>query len=133
VNFSDVPYRFFSQHLIVDGIRVAYVDVNPERPDPAECGPVLFLHDVAGDLDDFGDAYELASNTRRAIGVDLIGFGKSDKPRLDDAVGANASIVVGLLDALDVERAALVVGGAADPVAPIADAAAGREERHVVV
>ena len=106
MNFNEVPYRYPARSVVVDGFRVAYVDVNPDAADA-----VVFLHDVGGDLDDFVPVYERIAGDRRAIGVDLVGFGKSDKPPLDDPVALYTNVLGGFLTALDLERVALVGHG----------------------
>jgi pimeloyl-ACP methyl ester carboxylesterase len=128
VNYFEVPYRYPARSVVVDGYRIAYVDVNPDAEET-----VVFLHDVAGDLDDFADVYEAVSRDRRAIGVDLVGFGKSDKPPIDDPVALNAALLEGLLDALDVERASLVGHGyGATVAAALAAARPSRVDRLVL-
>jgi pimeloyl-ACP methyl ester carboxylesterase/uncharacterized damage-inducible protein DinB len=106
VNFNEVPYRYPARSVVVDGFRVAYVDVNPDAADA-----VVFMHEVGGDLDDFAPVYERFGPDRRAVGMDLVGFGKSDKPRLDDPVLLYTDLLGGFLDALDLERVALVGHG----------------------
>jgi pimeloyl-ACP methyl ester carboxylesterase/uncharacterized damage-inducible protein DinB len=106
VNFAEIPYRYPARFVVVDGLRFAYVDINPEGG-----APVVFLHDIASDLDLFARAYEQLSPERRVVGIDLLGFGKSDKPRLDDAVSTLRELMPKLLTVLDVERASLVGHG----------------------
>jgi pimeloyl-ACP methyl ester carboxylesterase len=106
VNYNDVPYRFPARFVVVDGFRIAYVDVNPEAGDP-----VVFLHDVGGDLDDFAPCYEALSGERRVLGLDWVGFGKSDKPPLDDPVVLYTRLLDGFLATLDLERVSLVGHG----------------------
>ena len=59
MNFNEVPYRYPARSVVVDGFRVAYVDVNPDAADA-----VVFLHDVGGDLDDFVPVYERIAGDR---------------------------------------------------------------------
>ncbi len=106
MNFSDVPYRFPARSVVVDGFRLAYVDVNSEAGDPVVC-----LHDLGGDLDDFGPVYEAISSQRRVLGMDLVGFGKSDKPPLDEPVWLYGRLLAGFVDALDLERVSIVGHG----------------------
>lgn len=106
MNFNDVPYRYPARSVVVDGFRMAYVDVSF-----AAGNPVVFLHDVGGDLDDFAPVYEEIAAGRRAIGIDLVGFGKSDKPHLDDPVVLYTNLLGGVLDELEIERASFVGHG----------------------
>lgn len=112
VNFLDVPYRYPARFAVVDGFRHAYVDVNEFAGEP-----VVFLHDVASDLDAFAAAYERIGATRRAIGFDFLGFGKSDRPPIDDAVVLYTNLLGGLLTTLDIDRASLVGHGLGAAVA----------------
>lgn len=112
MNFPDVVYRYPARFIVLDGFRTAYVDVN------AEAGaPVLFLHDAGADLDEFAYAYELLSTERRVLGVDLIGFGKSDKPRIEDTVVECTRLVGLFLDALEIDRVSVVGHGLGASVA----------------
>lgn len=106
MNFLDVPYRYPTRFAVVDGFRHAYVDVNEFAGEP-----VVFLHDVAGDLDAFAGAYERVGATRRALGFDFLGFGKSDRPPMDDAVVLYTNLLGGLLTTLDIDRASFVGHG----------------------
>ena len=106
MNYNEVPYRYPARFVVVDGIRIAYVDINPEAGDAA-----VFLHDVGGDLDDFAPCYESLSADRRVVGLDWLGFGKSDKPPLDDPVVLYTDVLDGFLSALDLDRVSLVGHG----------------------
>lgn len=112
VNFLDVPYRYPTRFVVVDGFRHAYVDVNEFAGEP-----VVFLHDVAGDLDAFASAYERIGATRRALGFDFLGFGKSDRPPIDDAVPVYTNLLGGLLSTLEIDRASIVGHGLGAAVA----------------
>ncbi len=78
----------------------------------AICGsgePVLFLHQTPRSWDEFRDVLPLIGKKRRAIGMDTIGFG--DSSRLADgehSVERWAEVAFALLDALKIERAAIV-------------------------
>ena len=112
MNYLDVTYRYPTRFVVVEGIRLAYVDVNEFGGDP-----VVFLHDVAGDLDAFAQAYERIGRTRRAVGFDFPGFGKSDRPPIDDAVVFHTGVLEGFLSAVDIDRASLVGHGLGAAVA----------------
>jgi pimeloyl-ACP methyl ester carboxylesterase len=68
--------------------------------------PVVMLHGLGGTKGSFMPTISALAPSHRAIAVDLPGFGDSDKP-LPAAYDAPffARWVVGLLDALDIERA----------------------------
>lgn len=106
MNFNEVPYRYPARFVVVDGFRLAYVDVNPEA-----AGPIVFLHDVGGDLDDFSGLYETLAYDHRVVGLDWVGFGKSDKPPLDEPVPLFTELLDGFLASLDLDRVSLVGHG----------------------
>lgn len=98
-------YLFRSQYAIIGGYRIHYVEAGTGEP-------VLFIHGnptssylwrnvlpkVAGDLG------------RRGIAIDLLGFGKSDKP--DDVVYTvrlHADIVEAFIEKLDLKNLILVL------------------------
>jgi pimeloyl-ACP methyl ester carboxylesterase len=72
--------------------------------------PVVLLHGFAGSCEEWRPTVELLGrNGYRAIAVDAVGFGKSDKP--DDApysLPLFAAMYDGLLDALGLEQATFV-------------------------
>jgi pimeloyl-ACP methyl ester carboxylesterase/uncharacterized damage-inducible protein DinB len=103
MNFFEVPYRFAARTVVLDGYRVAYAESNSEAPDP-----VLCLHGVGGNLDWFSDVYAQLSLSRRVIGLDWPGFGKSDKPQLDDPVHYYIGLLRMFLDEMGIPRASLV-------------------------
>ncbi|MCG8348943.1 MAG: alpha/beta fold hydrolase [Chloroflexales bacterium] len=72
--------------------------------------PVLLLHGFAGSAEDWCPTVELLSrNGYRAIAIDALGFGKSDKPAEPCySLHLAAELYTGLLDALGLDQAALV-------------------------
>jgi pimeloyl-ACP methyl ester carboxylesterase len=103
MRFAHVPYEFPAQSVVIDGLRIAYADINTSHGTP-----VVFLHGVGGSSNWFTEAYKRLLGTRRVIGVDWIGFGKSDKPRLDDAIPFHVEMLARFLDTLEIERASIV-------------------------
>src|SRR5437899_85021 len=93
----------------VDGLDIAFRRAGAGQP-------VVLLHGIptSSRLWDFVGA-ELAGDFD-VIAPDFVGFGESDKPLdRDVSVSAQADLLPGLLDALDIERAAIVghdIGGA---------------------
>jgi pimeloyl-ACP methyl ester carboxylesterase len=92
-----------SRYLTVGGYRLHLLE--------AGAGPaVLLLHGFAGSAEEWRDTGErLIAAGYRAIAVDGLGFGRSDKP--GDApysLRLSADLYAGLLDALAIERAAIV-------------------------
>jgi pimeloyl-ACP methyl ester carboxylesterase len=103
MRFAHVPYEFPAQSVVIDGLRVAYTDISTSQG-----SPVVFLHGVGGSSNWFAETYKQLLSIRRVVGVDWIGFGKSDKPRLDDAVPFYVELLPRFLDLLEIPRASLV-------------------------
>jgi pimeloyl-ACP methyl ester carboxylesterase len=71
--------------------------------------PVLLLHQTPRSWDEYRDVLPLLGREVRAIAVDTIGFGDSCKPPLgQDSIEYWAQASVGLLDALGIDRFAVV-------------------------
>jgi pimeloyl-ACP methyl ester carboxylesterase len=78
----------------------------------AACGtgdPVLLLHQTPRSWDEYRDVLPLLGRGRRAIAMDTIGFGDSSRlPPGEDSIERWAEVAVSLLDALGIERTAVV-------------------------
>jgi pimeloyl-ACP methyl ester carboxylesterase len=71
--------------------------------------PVLLLHQTPRSWDEYRDVLPLLSERFRAIAMDTIGFGDSAKPPLgEDSIECWAEAAAGLLEALGIERTAVV-------------------------
>jgi len=93
--------------ITVDGLRVRAIEEAPrdERDDP-----VLMIHGLGGWAENWRDLMPaVARSGRRAIAVDLPGFGASERPRrsryFDPEEPSYARFVVAALDALGIGRA----------------------------
>lgn len=88
---------------MIHGYRLHYLEAG-------EGLPVILLHGFAGSCEEWRSTVDfLGANGYRAIAIDALGFGKSDKP--DDAPYAlplYAQLYEGFLDALGIERAIFV-------------------------
>lgn len=88
-------------YLELHGDRIAYRDVGD--------GPALLLiHGMAGSSDTWQPIIPLLSKKYRVIAPDLLGHGKSAKPRGDYSLGAFAVWLRDLLDELGVHRATVI-------------------------
>ncbi len=98
---SDFPFE--ARFVTVGGHRIHYVE-------EGEGDPVLFLHGNPTSSYVFRNVLgRVAKDTgRRTIAMDLLGFGKSDKPNLGYSCRIHADIIAGFIDALHLERMALV-------------------------
>ena len=89
-----------AQYIDIDGVRLRYRD--------AGSGPaVVLIHGYASSLETWAAVVPKLAASHRVIALDLKGFGWSGRPPGDYAPAAQARLVLGLLDALGVERAAL--------------------------
>ncbi len=94
-------------------INSIHINVNGYNLHLLEAGtgsPVLLLHGLAVSAEDWRPTIELLSRSGyRAIAVDALGFGKSDKPRSADYnLQLFADLYAGLLDKLGIEQATFV-------------------------
>lgn len=85
----------------VAGARVRYLD-------RGEGSAVVLLHGFASSLETWDTVRPALERDHRVISLDLKGFGWTDRPAGDYSPRAQAELVVALLDARGVKRAALV-------------------------
>ena len=85
----------------IDGVRVRYVDIG-------EGSPVVFLHGFASSLSVWDDLVHETAKTHRVLALDLKGFGWTDRPEGDYSPAAQAALVLHLMNARKVDRAAIV-------------------------
>ena len=71
--------------------------------------PILFIHGIAGSYDTFDPVLSSVAKQYEVIAPDLLGHGRSAKPRGDYSLGAYASGLRDLLEMLEI-RAVSVVG-----------------------
>lgn len=72
-------------------------------------GPaVLLIHGIGDSSDTFRDLIGPLARDHTVIAPDLLGHGRSDKPRADYSVAAYANAMRDLLSVLDIERATVV-------------------------
>jgi pimeloyl-ACP methyl ester carboxylesterase len=74
-----------------------------------EGDPVLLLHQTPRSWDEYRDVLPLLGRRRQAIAIDTMGFGDSSRlPDHENSIETWASVVVSVLDALTIERSAIV-------------------------
>src|SRR4051794_2291908 len=99
-----------TEHVLVDGVRLAYRD-------RGDGDPVVFVHGTPSYSYEWRHVMpEVEATGRRVVTYDLLGYGASERPLdRDTSVGAQTELLVGLLDALGIEAVDLVthdIGGA---------------------
>ena len=83
------------------GRRICYYDIGS--------GPVLVLvHGLGGDADQWAFCYEALSAAHRVIALELLGFGRSDKPSISYRIAGFVEVLQCFLQALGIERASLL-------------------------
>ncbi len=97
---SDFPLE--SQYVDVQGSRMHYVETG-------EGTPILFLHGNPTWSYLWRNVLPYAAENGRAIAVDLIGMGKSDKPDIDYRFFDHLNYVEGFINALDLHDLVLVL------------------------
>jgi len=92
---------FQVQYVMVHGYRRAYVK--------AGSGPaVLLVHGIGDSSDTWRPVLENLAKDHTVIAPDLLGHGRSEKPRADYTIGGYANGMRDLLSVLEVERATVV-------------------------
>jgi pimeloyl-ACP methyl ester carboxylesterase len=90
-----------SEEIELHGHRVSY-RVAGEGP------PVLLIHGIAGRSEQWIDTMSILAEGHTVVAPDLLGHGRSAKPRGDYSLGAYASGLRDLLVALDLRKATVV-------------------------
>ncbi|QDA58779.1 alpha/beta fold hydrolase [Hymenobacter jejuensis] len=92
-----------SQFLHTNGIRLHYLDYPGPEP------PLVLLHGLTANAYAFEGLIQAGlTTTRRILAVDLRGRGLSDKPATGYSMAEHAQDIIGLLDALQLDKAELV-------------------------
>lgn len=85
----------------VFGRSIKYYDVGAGSP-------LLLIHGIGGDADEWAFCFEPFSRAHRVIAIDLLGFGRSDKPLIDYTIAGFVEVVEQFLSGLKIERAAVL-------------------------
>jgi pimeloyl-ACP methyl ester carboxylesterase len=86
----------------VFGRSIRYYDTGRGAP------PLVLVHGVGGDADQWAFCLEALRASRRVIAVDLPGFGRSDKPAIDYRIGGYVEMLDRFLTELGIGRASLL-------------------------
>ncbi|MEA2468492.1 MAG: hypothetical protein QOJ57_2618, partial [Thermoleophilaceae bacterium] len=105
-DWMSIDWRPHLRQMTIDGRSVNYVDYGDGS---AGLEPVVFVHGLGGCWQNFLENIpRAAAEGRRAIGIDLPGFGFSDMPSEEISISGYGRTVNTLLDELDVGEAVLV-------------------------
>lgn len=128
-DWRDTAWGPLVRNAMVAGQELTYVDLG-EGDGP----PILFVHGLGGNWQNWLECLPRAAQERRAIAVDLPGFGVSPPPDAEVTISAYARVLDALLEELGVEEAVVVgnsMGGFI--AAELAIAHPQRVERLVLV
>jgi pimeloyl-ACP methyl ester carboxylesterase len=99
-----------SRFVDAAGVRLHYLEAGSGEP------PIVLLHGLGSSVTKWRDVLPLIGARRRAVAVDLPGFGRSEGPRGRYTFGFLAGGIKAFLDAMSVDRCVLVgnsLGGVA--------------------
>jgi len=95
-------YPALGEHVLVDGLRQHVVDRGSGEP-------VVFVHGAFGALQDFtATLLDVAARRYRCIAWDRPGHGYSERPATEADPGAQADLLAGLIDELELDAPLLV-------------------------
>jgi pimeloyl-ACP methyl ester carboxylesterase len=123
----DVNWREHQRWIVANGTPVNTIEIG-------EGAPLLFVHGLSGSWPNWLEQLPVFAAERRVIAVDLPGFGHSPLPRERISISGYARTLDALMDALEIDAAALVgnsMGGFVS--AELAIAFPQRVERLVLV
>src|SRR6478609_12047599 len=95
------------RHCTIHGHEVGFRLMGDEPDDP-DRETILLIHGMAGSSRTWRDVQPALARRFRVLAPDLLGHGESAKPMGDYSLGAHASGVRDLLEALDVPSATIV-------------------------
>jgi len=101
LTFQDIPYLYEPDFFVIDSMKVAFIDTGKGEP-------ILFIHGVGSDLSQWDKNYPELAKGNRVLGIDLPGFGKSDKPIIDYSLDFYCDVIETLLAKRDIEEVTLV-------------------------
>ena len=102
-DWRETDWREHLHQLEVAGRRVNYVDMGSgDEP------PVLFVHGLGGAWQNWLENIPHVAQERRALAVDLPGFGRSEMPRYDISISGYGRSVHSFCEQLGLEQVVLV-------------------------
>jgi pimeloyl-ACP methyl ester carboxylesterase len=91
----------YSQTLLIDGIKIHFVEAGEGRP-------LLFLHGLGGSWEDWAANLQSFAPSYRAMAIDFPGFGDSDKPQVDYCIEWLTGMVEKFLEERKLDRVSIV-------------------------
>ncbi len=100
-SFKDaIDYSFKEKYIKIDGVKICYTDEGKGLP-------ILFIHGLGGNLLHYKMNIPYFKANHRVIALDLPGYGKSDKPKLDDAIPYYVKLIKKFIDKLNINEVIL--------------------------
>lgn len=93
--------------LRLSGIDNKFIQLGPHRIHylvGGEGPPLLLLHGHPSRALEWGSLLHELTRQHRVVAIDFLGYGESDAPDVDYSISTQSSIVLGLLDALGIQR-----------------------------
>jgi pimeloyl-ACP methyl ester carboxylesterase len=109
-DWLSIDWRPYLHQVDIDGRSVNYVDYGPNGDsDSSALEPVVFVHGLGGCWQNFLENIpRVAAEGRRAIGIDLPGFGLSEMPAEEISISGYGRTVNALCDRLDLGEVVFV-------------------------
>ena len=86
---------------IIFGRTITYYDVGSGPP-------LLLIHGLGGDADEWAFCFEPLSQSHRVVALDLLGFGRSDKPLIEYTIAGLVEVIDRFLKTLNIKRPTLI-------------------------
>jgi pimeloyl-ACP methyl ester carboxylesterase len=102
-DWREIDWRAHMHQVEIDGTPVNYVDLGS-----GEREPVVFVHGLGGQWQNWFENLPRAALERRVLALDLPGFGESPEPRERITIGGYGRTLNSFCDRLQVESVALV-------------------------
>lgn len=97
-------FPFESNFVEVEGVKIHYID-------EGEGDPVLFLHGIPTSCYVWRNIIPPLAKSARCIAPDLVGMGKSDKPKIEYTIFDHIKFIEGFIEKLGLKNITLVLHG----------------------
>jgi pimeloyl-ACP methyl ester carboxylesterase len=107
-NWRSIDWTEHLHQVELDGTPVNYVDLDSVGPGATEREPVVFVHGLGGQWQNWLENLPRAALERRVIALDLPGFGRTPMPRDQITISGYGRCVNRLCEKLDLGRVDMV-------------------------
>lgn len=127
-DWREIDWRPHIHDVLLDGRNLRYVDIG-EGNEP----PIVFVHGLGGNWQNWLENLPAAAQERRALALDLPGFGMSEMPATEVSISGYAETIVAWLDRLGLPKVVLVGNSMGGFVAAEVGIRTDLEDRLVLV